>query len=96
MKVYLIAAAALALAAVPASAAKMKMMTCSGDGPMKVNNMVSMMADGPQKMMMQKEMGMASMAMSKGDMRMCNMHIMNAQKAGMMKNDGQMGGMGKM
>jgi hypothetical protein len=82
---YLIPAAALAaaFAVTPASAA---MMSCSGDGMMKVSGMGSMMADGPNKMMMMKEVGMANSSMAKGDMRGCNMHLMKAQKIGMMKS----------
>jgi hypothetical protein len=82
---YLVAAAALAaaFAVTPASA---KMMSCSGDGMMKVSMMTGMMADGPNKMMMNKEVGMANTSMSKGDMRGCNMHLMKAQKMGMMKS----------
>ena len=82
---YLVAAATLAaaFAVTPASA---KMMTCSGDGMMKVSSMAGMMADGPNKMMMAKEVGMANTSMSKGDMRGCNMHLMKAQKMGMMKS----------
>lgn len=82
---YLVAAATLAaaFAITPASA---KMMTCSGDGMMKVNNMTGMMADGPNKMMMNKEIGMANTSLSKGDMGGCNMHLMKAQKMGMMKS----------
>jgi hypothetical protein len=76
-------ATSVAFAVSPASAAKM--MTCSGDGPMKVTNMTSAMADGPNKMMMMKEIGMANTSMSKSDMRGCNMHLMKAQKMGMMK-----------
>jgi hypothetical protein len=57
---------AAAFAVMPASA---KMMTCSGDGMMKVNMMTGMMADGSNKMMMAKEVGMANTSMSKGDMR---------------------------
>jgi phosphopantetheinyl transferase (holo-ACP synthase) len=81
---YLIAATAIAaaFAVKPASA---KMMSCSGDGMMKVNSMGGTMADGPNKMMMMKEVGMANTSMSKGDMRGCNMHLMKAQKMGMMK-----------
>jgi hypothetical protein len=82
---YLVAAAALAaaFAVTPASA---KMMSCSGDGMMKVSMMTGTMADGPNKMMMNKEVGMANTSMSKGDMRGCNMHLMKAQKMGMMKS----------
>jgi hypothetical protein len=82
---YLATAAAIAaaLAITPASA---KMMSCSGDGMMKVNAMQGAMPDGPNKMMMGKEVGMANTSMSKGDMRGCNTHLMKAQKMGMMKS----------
>jgi hypothetical protein len=82
---YLVTAAALAaaFAVTPASAA---MMSCSGDGMMKVNSMGMMMPDGPNKMMMAKEVSMANSSMAKGDMRGCNMHLMKAQKMGMMKS----------
>ncbi|WP_398470471.1 hypothetical protein [Tardiphaga sp.] len=94
MTKFLITAAALSVLALSPAAAK-PMMGCSGDGMMKVNNMSTAMPDGQQKMMMDREIGMANVAMSKGDMRGCNKHLMNAQKMGMMKprNDtGMMGG----
>jgi hypothetical protein len=90
VKKLLVAAAMLSAVAVgPASA---KMMGCSSDGMMKMNNMTSAMADGEQKMMMNREIGMANDAMSKGDMRGCNMHMMKAEKMSMTKpkNDGMM------
>jgi hypothetical protein len=94
MKKIVIAAAALSALAFHAASAKPMMMGCSGDGMMKVNNMTTAMADGEQKMMMQKEIGMANTSMSKGDMRGCNMHLGKAQKMGMMKPaDGMQGGM---
>jgi hypothetical protein len=68
------------------------MMGCSGDGMMKMNNMTSAMADGEQKMMMNREIAMANTSMSKGDMRGCNMHMMKAQKMSMMKPTNNMGG----
>jgi len=43
------------------------------------------MADGPAKTGMGKEMGMANMEMSKGNMRGGCMHYMRAQKMSMMK-----------
>ena len=46
--------------------------------------MMQTMADGPGKMGMGKEMGMANMDMS-GNMRGACMHSMKAQKMGMMK-----------
>ncbi|WP_211908811.1 hypothetical protein [Tardiphaga alba] len=97
MTKFLITAAALSVFALTPASAK-PMMGCSGDGMMKVNNMSTAMADGQQKMMMDREIGMANVAMSKGDMRGCNKHLMNAQKMGMMKpkNDTGMMGTGMM
>ncbi len=95
MTKFLITAAALSVLALSPASAK-PMMGCSGDGMMKVNNMSNTMADGQQKMMMDREIGMANVAMSKGDMRGCNKHLMNAQKMGMMKprtDAGMSGGM---
>ena len=93
MTKFLITAAALSVLAIAPASAK-PMMGCSGDGMMKVNNMSMGMADGQQKMMMDREIGMANAAMSKGDMRGCNKHLMNAQKMGMMKPQGGTGMMG--
>lgn len=95
MTKFLITAAALSVLAIAPASARQMMMGCSGDGMMKVNNMSTAMADGQQKMMMDREIGMANASMSKGDVRGCNKHLMNAQKMGMMKpkNDtGMMGG----
>lgn len=94
MTKFLITAAALSVLAIAPASAKSMMMGCSGDGMMKVNNMSTGMADGEQKMMMNREIGMANTAMSKGDMRGCNKHLMNAQKMGMMKPKNDMGMMG--
>ena len=44
------------------------------------------MADGPAKMAMMKEVGMANTQMSKGDMRGACKSYARAQRAGMMKN----------
>ncbi len=97
MTKFLITAGALSVLALTPASAK-PMMGCSGDGMMKVNNMSSAMANGQQKMMMDREIGMANTALSKGDMRGCNKHLMNAQKAAMMKpkNDTGMMGAGMM
>ncbi len=97
MTKFLITAAALSILALSPASAK-PMMGCSGDGMMKVNNMSMAMADGQQKMMMDREIGMANESMSKGDVRGCNKHLMNAQKMGMMKprNDQGMMGTGMM
>ena len=82
---YLFPVALLVSFAAPASAAMMK---CSGDNMAKSATMMQTMADGPGKMAMGKEMGMANMEMSKGNMRGACMHYMKAQKMGMMKSDG--------
>jgi hypothetical protein len=82
MKILITAAVFSALAFTPASA---KMMGCSGENMAKTNMMMTGMADGPGKMGMSKEMGMANMEMSKGNMRSACMHYMKAQKASMMK-----------
>jgi hypothetical protein len=83
MKKILIAAAMFsALALTPASA---KMMACTGDNMSKSSTMMMGMAEGPTKMGMNKEMGMANTEMSKGNMRGACMHYMKAQKMSMMK-----------
>jgi hypothetical protein len=84
MKTILITAAMFsALALTPASA---KMMACTGDNMAKSGTMMMGMADGPTKMGMGKEMGMANAEMSKGNMRGACMHYMKAQKMTMMKS----------
>lgn len=77
MKILITAAMFSALALTPASA---KMMACTGENMAKSNNMMAGMPDGPGKMAMAKEMGMANMDMSKGNMRGACMHYMKAQK----------------
>ncbi|MDB5521995.1 MAG: hypothetical protein JWP21_3192 [Tardiphaga sp.] len=74
---------AVAFAASPASA---KMMACSGDNMAKSVAAGATMADGPAKMAMMKEVGMANTQMSKGDMRGACKSYARAQRAGMMKN----------
>ena len=86
---YLVSAALLVTFAAPASAGMMK---CSSENMAKSATMMQTMPDGPGKMGMGKEMGMANMDMSKGNMRGACMHYMKAQKMGMMKSGG-MGGM---
>jgi hypothetical protein len=82
MKQILITAAMFsALAFTPASAA---MMSCSGDNMAK--SMMMGMPMGPGKMGMDKEMAMANMDMSKGNMHGACMHYMKAQKMSMMKS----------
>lgn len=80
MTKFLITAAALSVLALVPASAKPLMMGCSGDNMMKVNDKATGMADGPQKMMMNREIGMANTAISNGDVRGCNMHLLNAQK----------------
>ncbi|WP_375410988.1 hypothetical protein [uncultured Bradyrhizobium sp.] len=81
-KVFFAAAMLPALAFTPASA---KMMSCSGENMMKSNAAMSSMPYGPNTMAMNKEMGMANMEMSKGNMRGACMHYMKAQKMGSSK-----------
>jgi hypothetical protein len=83
---FMTAAIFLSLAAsAPASA---QMMACSGENMAKSATMMMAMPDGPQKMAMGKEMGMANMEASKGNMRGACMHYKRMQKMGMMKSDG--------
>jgi hypothetical protein len=72
----------VALSAAPASAA---MMACTSENMVKTTSSMPTMQDGPAKMAMAKEMGMANTEMSKGNMRGGCMHYMKAQKASMMK-----------
>jgi hypothetical protein len=81
-KILMTAAIFSALALTPASA---KMMACTGENMAKSTTMMSGMADGPGKMAMGKEMGMANADMSKGNMRGACMHYSKAQKAAAMK-----------
>ena len=85
MKKFMLCALLLpiAISATPASAA---MMSCSADNMAKTTAMMPMMQDGPAKMGMAKEIGMANSEMSKGNMRAGCMHYMKAQKMGMMKS----------
>jgi hypothetical protein len=82
MKILITAAMFSALAFTPASAA---MMACSSANMAKSATMMAGMADGPGKMGMSKEMGMANTDMSKGNMRGACAHYMKAQRMGMMK-----------
>ena len=83
MNKMIVSAAFLALLSVPASA---EMMKCTGENMAKTSTMMQTMQDGPGKMAMGKEMGMANMEMSKGNMRGACMHYMNAQKMGAAKS----------
>ena len=79
------AMAAVALAVVPAHAAKMGAVGCSGDSQMKVEATVDSMADGDGKIMAQKEVAMAQEALLSGKMGACGMHLTKAMHAGMAK-----------
>lgn len=79
MKTPAIAVAVLvAFAVTPASA---KMMACTSENMAKTTGAMNTMADGPGKMAMAKEMGMANADISKGNMRSACAHYMKAQKA---------------
>ena len=82
MKILITAAIFSVLALTPASA---KMMACTSENMAKSVGAMSGMADGPGKMAMAKEMGMANMAMSKGDMRGACKSYMKVQKMSAMK-----------
>jgi hypothetical protein len=86
----LILAALLGVAAAPASA---EMMKCTGENIGKMTSMSS--ADTPAQMGMNKEISMANMEMSKGNMRGACMHYMRAQRMKTM-DAGHPGMMGKM
>jgi hypothetical protein len=84
MKRMMIAAAMIStLALAPASAA---MMACTGENMGKTMTMADGMADGPTKMNLEKEMGMANTDVSQGKMRSACSHYMKAQKMGAMKS----------
>ena len=82
MKTLLTAAAFLAFALSPASAA---MMACTSANLMKSTAMMSGPADTPGKVAANKEMAMANTDMSNGKMKSGCMHYMMSQKAMMMK-----------
>ena len=82
MKTLLTAAAFVAFAFSPASAA---MMACTGDNMMKSTAMMTGPADTPAKMAANKEMAMANTDMINGKMKSACMHYMKSQKAMMMK-----------
>jgi hypothetical protein len=82
-RIVLTAALFSALAFSPASA---KMMTCTGENMAKSQAAMAGMPDSPGKMTMARQMGMANMEMSKGNMRGACKHYMDAQKMSMMKS----------
>lgn len=75
--------AAVVLAVVPASAAKMG--GCNSQNLSKTESMIEATADGEGKMMAQKEIAQAQDAMLSGKMGACAMHLNKAMHAGMMK-----------
>ena len=84
MKVLFAASAITAVLAIsPASAA---MMACTGENIAKSVAAVDTMPDGPRKMAMLKEMGVANTAMSNGDMRAACKSFIRAQKMGSIKS----------
>ena len=78
--------AALTAAVLTAGPASAAMMSCSGENMAKTSTTIAGMPDGPNKMAMGKEMGMANTDMSKGNMKGACMHYMKAQKMGAMKS----------
>jgi hypothetical protein len=82
-KILITAAMFSALAFTPASAG---MMACTSDNMAKTTAGMYLMVDGPAKMGVGKEIGMANTDMSKGNMRGACMHYMKAQKIGMIKS----------
>ena len=75
--------AAVALAIVPASAAKMG--GCSADNLSKTESMIEAMADGEGKIVAQKEVALAQDAMLSGKMGACAAHLNKAMQAGASK-----------
>jgi hypothetical protein len=83
MKVLFAASIITAVVAIsPASAA---MMACTSENVAKSVAAVDTMPDGPRKMAMMKEIGMANTAMSNGDMRTACKSYIRAQKMGSKK-----------
>jgi hypothetical protein len=77
------AMAAVAFAAVPASAARME--GCSGSNLMKTETAVEAMADGDAKWVAFKEMTDAQTALLDGKMGVCAVHLTKAMHVGMTK-----------
>lgn len=75
--------AAILCSTVPVSAAHMG--GCSGANMTKAESAIDAMADGPGRMMGQKEIAMAQTAMLDGKMGACAMHLSKAMHAGMTK-----------
>jgi tripartite-type tricarboxylate transporter receptor subunit TctC len=73
--------AAVAFAAVPASAARME--GCSGSNLMKTETAIEAMADGDAKWVAYKEMTDAQTALLDGKMGACAVHLTKAAHMGM-------------
>jgi hypothetical protein len=87
MRNKLIAATAMAViayAAVPAHAAKVSA-GCSGDNLAKTESTIETMADGPGKIVAQKEIAQAQDALLGGKMGVCAAHLNKAMHAGAAK-----------
>jgi hypothetical protein len=76
------AMAAVILAVAPASAANMG--GCSGANLTKTESSIDAMADGPERVMGQKEIALAQTAMLDGKMGACAMHLSKAMHVGAM------------
>ena len=85
MKIGIFAATMVAASALAFGPASAKMMGCSSQGLTKTEAAVEGSADGPQKVMMQKEIGQANTDLSNGNVRGCAMHMGRAEKMSMMK-----------
>ena len=79
------AMAAFAYAVVPAQAAHMGGMGCSGPNLTKTESAVEAMADNDVKFGAEKEVSMAQDAMLNGKMGACGMHLSKAAHAAMTK-----------
>ena len=78
--------AAIAFAAVPASAARME--SCSGSNLQKTESAIEAMADGDAKWLAFKEMTDAQTALLDGKMGACAVHLTKAARVGAMKPQG--------
>lgn len=70
----------------PASAAKMKMASCSEASMAKADAKIMKMPDGDNKTMAMQEMTSAKSSMSQQDMTGCSDHMGKAMKSSMMKS----------
>jgi hypothetical protein len=80
-----LASAAIIAAVFSISPASAKMMACTSANMAKSVSTASAMQEGPGKMAIMKEVGMANTDMSKGNMRGACKHYMKSQKMGMAK-----------